>query len=272
MKWLITICASVAMLLLTAGAANAVLVFEDNFDSPTLDPEWVISPGAGNLSLTDNPGSLRYTVDAYLTSYNGGYDSSGNQVRKSLWVTRPFEGNQWVLRAAVTFNLRPGQPTNNRDTFFSVRQPGVDGTGAGVWMAAMDRGIGANDDNPGGTNAMQFFNSVVNGPRVIFPPSPGPVPPDRWYLEIERNGDQMISRASNDGDDSTFEYQWEYTFAAGYLTNNQIFEFWGMGWKGSNNPPGYVDFDFIRIVPEPATIVLLVTGGLLMLLRWRKRS
>ena len=247
----------VVMLLLTAGAANAAVIFEDNFDSPTLSPEWLISPGAGSYSLTANPGYLRYTVDAYLTSRTGGSGTT-----KSLWVTRPLDGDQWVLQAAVTYNLRPAEPTNNRVTSFTVRQPGADG-------ASMERGIGVDDDNPSGTNTMQFFNSVVNGPRVIFPRSPGPVPPDRWYLQIERNGNQMISRASNDADDSTFEYQWEYTFPAGYLTNNQDFEFYGYGWRGSNNPPGYVDFDFIRVVPEPTTLALLGLGSLALVRRRR---
>ena len=84
MRKLIAICVIVAMSLLTAGAANAEVTFEDDFDSPTLAPEWVLSPGAGSLSLTDNPGSLRYTVDAYGTGRTG-----GDGYTKSLWLTRP---------------------------------------------------------------------------------------------------------------------------------------------------------------------------------------
>ncbi|MCY2952258.1 MAG: hypothetical protein NTU53_09815, partial [Planctomycetota bacterium] len=179
----------VAMLLVTAGAANAAAIFEDNFDSPTLSPEWLISPGKGSYSLTDNPGHLRYIVDAW--GWVGGVEA--------LRFARPFSGDQWVLQAAVTYNLRPAEPTNNRNTYFRVRQPGADGAS----MVSMERGIGANDDNPNGTNTMQFYYGAVNGPRVIYPRSPGPVPPDRWYFEIERNKDYVVVGASTDGNDST---------------------------------------------------------------------
>jgi hypothetical protein len=108
---------------------------------------------------------------------------------------------------------------------------------------------------------------------AIFPNSSGPLSPDRWYYEIERDGDNIAIRASNDGSDLTggpitFQYQYEYTFPAGYLVNgHQDIEIEGSGWRGSNNPPGYVDFDYIRIVPEPATLCLLGLGGLTLMRR-----
>ena len=63
-----------------AGAANATVIFSDNFDSLPLPPEWLISPGKSDYSLTANPGSLRYTIDAYqkkiieMESGNSGTD------------------------------------------------------------------------------------------------------------------------------------------------------------------------------------------------------
>lgn len=255
-------------LLLVALQASAEVIFEDNFDS--LGPEWLISPSTktvapygGSYSLTANPGSLRYTIDAYQTgrTQSTAPDPYGNYYEKSLWLVRPFFGDQWVLKAAVTYDLRPGQPTNNRNTAFMVREPGDDGK----VMAMVARGIGANDDNPAGTNTMDLYTGAPGdlSTHVIFPGSSGPIPPDSWYFEIERNMDAITIRASNDGNNSTFEYVHGYTFPAGYLVNaHQDIEFQGNGWRGSNSPPGYVDFDFIKaeVIPEPSGLLALGSG------------
>jgi len=250
--------------LLVALQASAAVIFEDNFDSPTLGPEWLISPGKGSYSLTANPGHLRYTVDAWCTSRTAG-DFLGTHYDKSLWLVRPFEGQRWVLKTVLTYDLRPSSPTNNRAMFFTVREPGVDGT----VLASVARWVGVNDGNPN-SNCLQLYTGdpADSSTWEFFPNSSGPLLPDNWYFEIERDGDDITIRASNDGNDSTFEYQHEHTFPAGYLVNaHQDIEIWGMGWRGSNDPPGYVDFDFITAVPEPGTLCLLALGGLALLRR-----
>lgn len=231
--------------------ANSI---NDQFDSPTLPSGWEINPGRGSYSLTANPGYLRYVIDAYHTARFAPADQNYAQ---SLWLARPFSGKQWILKTAITYNMRPEMPTNNRDTMFFIRTPGE-----GVnWtqLARIHRGAGAHDGYKW-ENAMFLFAGTNELP-IGLPKLAGPLPLDRWYIEIERNNDWVGIRASNDGNDSTFEYENEYTFSLG-LGNDQLIDFSSQGWYGSNNPPGYVDIDFIKVdvVPEPCTLLLLGSG------------
>lgn len=231
----------VATVLAVAVQAGGNVIFDDQFDDSVLDPEWIVSPGRGDYSLTANPGYLRYIIDAYHTNRDG---SSG--YAKSLWLVRQFSGDQWTLATEITYNMRPGNPTNNRNMHFYIRTPGE----GWVSMAYIGRTVGVCDSNPS-SNRMSLY-AGSDGMNIYFPGStPGncisPLPIDRWYFEIERNKDYVTIRASNDGDDSTFEYEREYTFTPGVLGNDQVIEIYGDGWYGSNSPPGYADFDFIRV-------------------------
>lgn len=238
--------------LLAAQQAGAAVIFEDNFDSPTLAPEWSISPGRGSYSLTANPGYLRFIIDAW------------NGYLPSLLLDRPFSGDQWTLKTAITYNIRPAEPTNNRVMNLLIKTPG-EGTNFTI-NAQISRWGGDNDGNP--ASNMMCISAGSNAQCIYFPNSPNPLPIERWYFEIERNKNYVVVRASTDGNDSTFEYEYEgeYTFPSG-LGNDQVIELSNGGWWGSNNPPGYADFDFIRVVPEPATICLLCLGGLALLKR-----
>jgi hypothetical protein len=238
----ISVVMSLTVLAVPAHASENV-IFDDQFTSPTLAPDWSISPGRGNYSLTDNSGYLRYIIDAWHTgrSGEGGYD-------KSLWLVHQFSGDQWILKAAITYNMRPGWPTNNRNMHFWIRTPG-DGWNF-KWIATVNRSVGVNDDNPG-SNAMSL-SAGGNYTTTFFPNSPNPLPLERWYIEIERNKENIVVRASNDGNDSTFEYEIENTFVPD-LGNDQVIEISGDGWYGSNDPAGYADFDFIRVVSTTPT-------------------
>lgn len=213
------------------------VIFDDQFDGPILGPNWVISPGRGNYSLTNNPGYLRYIIDADHT----GRDGTGGYA-KSLWLVRPFSGDTWILKTAITYNMRPGVPTNNRNMNFVIRAQDDAG------ITGIYRSVGVNDGNPG-SNAM-YISAGQSTETIYFSNSPNPLPFERWYLEIERNKHFIAIRASNDGNDSTFEYKREYTFPPGSLGNDQKVEIEGNGWYGSNDPPGYAEIDFIKVVPE----------------------
>ncbi len=218
------------------------VIFDDQFEDQKLGSDWVISPGKGSYSLTGNPGYLRYIIDAAHTARMAG---SGQNYAKSLWLVRPFSGDLWILKTAITYNMRPGSPINNRNMHFIIRAPGDNGAA----LARIDRSVGVNDSNLG-SNSM-FLSAGSNTETIYLPNSPNPLPAERWYFEIERNKDYVAIRASTGGDDSTFKYVREYTFPPGSFGNEQEIEIEGDGWNGSNYPPGYVDFDFIKVVGNP---------------------
>lgn len=145
--------------------------------------------------------------------------------------------------------MRPAAPTNNRNMHFIIRAPGDNGAA----LARIDRSVGVNDSNPG-SNAMSL-SAGSNIETIYFPNSPNPLPAERWYVEIERNKDYVAIRASTGGDDSTFKYVREYTFPSGTFGTEQEIEIEGDGWYGSNNPAGYADFDFIKVVGNPIIVI-----------------
>ncbi len=216
------------------------VIFDEQFEGPELSSDWVINPGKGSYSLTANPGYLRYIIDAY------GWPSGGDA--KPLQLIRPFSGDRWILKTAITYNMRPAEPTNNRNMHFFIRVPGA----TGATIIYIGRSVGVNDANPG-SNAMSLSAGSNNEP-IFFPNSPNPLPAEGWYFEIERNKDYVAIRARRGGDDSPFEYVREYTFPPGSFGNEQEIGIYGTGWYGSNDPRGYADFDFIKVVGNPIVL------------------
>lgn len=233
--------------------ASENVIFDDQFNDQTLSPGWVISPGRGSYSLTNHSGYLRYIIDANHVNPAGTGDYA-----KAMWLIRPFSGDQWILKTVLFYNMRPDVPTNGRDTALVISAPGeVWGASDEVLEAYIHRGVGESDDNPYSNN-LRFgaFGKVDH--YIYFPNSPNPLPIERWYFEIERNKDNFIFKGSNDGNDATFEYEHEFTIPPGSLGNDQELGILGWGWYGSNNPPGYVDFDYIKVVPTINTSVNLI--------------
>lgn len=72
--------------------------FSDEFDSPTLDPRWVVIPGLGSVSLTDRPGWLA------ITAY-----PSDNLFGISPQVIQGLSGD-WDLEIKVQVELRQEMP------------------------------------------------------------------------------------------------------------------------------------------------------------------
>jgi hypothetical protein len=212
-------------------------IFDDQFKKTRLGPEWSKNEGKGEYSLTDNPGHLRYIIDANHTARVAG---SGQNYKAALWLVRPFAGKRWVLRTEITYNLRPKEPTNNRNMHFVVRAPGVNGR----IIARIDRSVGVNDSNRG-SNSL-YISAGNTGKTVYFPNSSGSLPIEKWQVEIERNDYHISIKAGRKDSNPKIEYACEHKLASGVFGNKQEIEIEGDGWYGSNNPQGYADIDFIN--------------------------
>src|SRR5262245_11198469 len=81
------------------GWAQTTTSFRDDFDGLDLNPAWQLHDGSGQISLTANPGFLRYQLGA--PSFN----SNATDDNANLWVFRQFSGDSWTLETKVTYSL-----------------------------------------------------------------------------------------------------------------------------------------------------------------------
>lgn len=209
-----------------AATACQVSLVDEPFNGTSLASEWQVVPGKGSYALTGD--ALRYTIDAY------GWVSGSEALR----LVRRFDGDNWTLRTQIVANLRPAEPVNNRILHFQVRSG--DRT-----LALVSRGVGVYDGNP---NSNSLFIAIGDELQTfIFPNTPSPLPVEHWLLQITRNGDSITVLASDDGDDSDFEYSFGPRPVPGLTGASQEMVIRGTGWWGSNDPPGYADFAKITV-------------------------
>jgi hypothetical protein len=81
--------------------------FMEKFCKPSLDQPWQVVPGLGSYSLTDKQGYLRYYLNGpRATSGSWRKVPPGPGWQPSLSLIHPFEGDRWVLRSKLAYNLR----------------------------------------------------------------------------------------------------------------------------------------------------------------------
>lgn len=237
------------------------LAFRDDFDSPTLDPAWQVvaftgarvygytSP-ANHISLADNPGHLRYYVDAmtyawgflnnyqvYVPYYN--YDFG-------LELHRPFSGEHWLFETKADYYL----PYNNGrglnvDIYFG------DG-GANTFAVAFQRyrDVGASS-NFVGIELIEKFGPTFDDRTTlegypIYEDPYGP-PQSTYFYRLERDGSILTASWSPNG--VTWTQAWSRDMGSQLDGLQQRLVIVGLSWF---NPVGsFADYDYVSLAPPP---------------------
>jgi len=101
--------AAITLLFLLAGsgAAGAVSIISEDFNTSVLDPKWTTVPGLGTYSLTANPGYLRYlSNDYYACSGDWLQNCDDGPWRHSNTTIQNFSGENWIMDSKITYHLR----------------------------------------------------------------------------------------------------------------------------------------------------------------------
>jgi len=101
--------AAVTLLFLLAGsgAAGAVSIISEDFNTSVLDTNWTTVPGLGTYSLTANPGYLRYlSSDYYACSGSWLSNCDDGPWRHSNSTIRNFSGENWIMDSKITYHMR----------------------------------------------------------------------------------------------------------------------------------------------------------------------
>ncbi|HEX7181499.1 MAG TPA: M23 family metallopeptidase [Thermoanaerobaculia bacterium] len=249
------------VLLLAAGDA-AAQGFDEDFASPTLDPEWSVvtftgprfygftSP-ANDWSLTASSGHLRYILhpmthgDGYINGYQKtfGYHSCCDH-DPGLELHRPFGGTHWTFETKVSYHM---PFANGRHV--EIRVYFGDG-GPGTYYANFVRGRDVNPFNAIYLQLVQKTGSTLSS-RVYLesPPSRTLNPPEatdstHWF-RLRREGGLLTAFWSDDGTNWTLEWQRDLGAALDNLDQRVVVT--GLSWflaAGS-----YIDYDYIRVTP-----------------------
>ncbi|MFH1962385.1 MAG: hypothetical protein ABIJ30_05865, partial [bacterium] len=229
------------------GGGVAWADIDDQFNDSTLSSGWEISAGRGSYSLTDNPGYLRYIIQGRA----GGSNSTDPNWPPSLGIYRAFTGSKWILHAKAIYHIHG--KNNGESTGAQYQQITIDfdNTNNDVHF---NRGVDwwYNRDNPDYTNGllMASQDNAGQSQNLVAPDdvydNNGWISHTYWY-EIERDGNQVFMRYSYDGETYRNAYTASLPNEAG---DNQRVLIDASVWSTAGS---YVDWDFIKIVPEIPT-------------------
>ncbi|MCK9362911.1 MAG: hypothetical protein M0P74_04860 [Syntrophales bacterium] len=215
--------------------------WKDDFTGTALDSSWQVVSGTGTYSLlTDTPGYLRYNLAG--RAYSGRSVGAISSWSPSLALIRPFNGDNWVLKAKADYNI--------------VWQ----GTGAQYQVFTVAFGAGNNAYLSITRGTDQWYNAniltaqlVVNGQVVAANNAmiaADDVVASNWlrhayFYEIHRNGRCFTLRYSTDGTNykTVLSYQLPPALEA---VQRVIIDANVYLTAGS-----YVDWDYIDFAPTP---------------------
>ena len=202
--------------------------FVDNFDQPVLDSAWQLHPGDSQISLTANPGFLRYQLGAPQFNSNATDDTN------SLWVFRQFSGDSWTLETRVTYSL----PTTENGRQMLVRIPFPDTSGRNVNEVRWWRDVDC--CGPRNRIVIDFTDNGQLSTGAILSPNAT----DTYVFRIVRRQQALEVQVSSDG--TTFSSVAQYTYATP-LPNLQDVVLSSANFCCT----GYADYDYMTVVSAP---------------------
>jgi hypothetical protein len=244
-------------------AADPPTSFVEEFDTATLDPAWQVveftgprvygftSP-ANHISLTENPGHLRYYLDP-MTHYDGflnnyqttyGWYSCCNH-DPGLELHRQFGGDAWTLDVKASYYM-PFSNGRNQDVriYFGDGGPGT------FWLDMMRWRDGPWPAGTPETQPVLFLlrhqtGSALADVETLEAVYGLPSPSDTFYFQTERNGGVLTARWSIDGSVWTTAFTHDLETQLDGLEQRVVVT--GLSWF---TPAGsYADYDYIRLQP-----------------------
>lgn len=240
-------------------ALDPSTTFVDYFDGPTLDPAWQVveftgtrvygytSP-ANHISLTDNPGYLRYYVDpmtypwGYINNY---YTWVGYYLHDpGLELHRPFSGGYWRFETKANYylpytngrgeyvNIYFGDGGENTYALFIQRYRDVEGS-----INCMTIGL---IEKYGPSYIDQTFLENYNYYEDIHAPAES-----TYFYRLERNGSRLSASWSSDGVDWTLAFNHNLGVALNGLEQRLVIT--GLSWFDSAG--SYADYDYVQLNP-----------------------
>lgn len=244
-------------------AETPPISFDEEFDSSSLDPAWQVieftgarvygyTEPANHVSLTANPGHLRYYLDR-MTHYDGflnnyqttrGYHSCCDH-DPGLELHRLFSGDAWTLDVKASYYM----PFSN-GRYEDLRVYFGDGGPGTYYLDAMRWRDGPWPSGTPETQPLLFMLRHKTGPNLpdyetldaIFGP---PSPSDTYYFRVERNRGSLTVKWSADGSAWTTAFTRDLGMQLTGLSQRVVLT--GLSWY---TPAGsYADYDYIRLQP-----------------------
>jgi hypothetical protein len=268
--------AGISLLLLLALQSNAIAQFNEQFNSPTLDPAWQVveytgpfprahgftSP-ANHFSLTDNPGHLRYHLDpmthgdGYLNDHQTtfGFHSCCNH-DPGLELHRTFGGENWLFETKASYFM---PFTNGRS--LDIRIYFGDGSTNTLsvlfqWFRDVNQNrLGIFLKEKTGPTDFFFGGTTLEGEIESFDllgPSSA-----TFYFRLERANSTLAAMWSDNGT------TWNTAFIRNMGTQlnglEQRVVVTGLSWF--NTGGSYADWDYIAVTPTMLTVDIDIKPG-----------
>lgn len=225
----------------TASCAANIQPWKDDFTGIALDSAWQVEPGTGTYSLlTDTLGYLRYNLTG--RAYSGRSVGVSSSWSPSLALIRPFNGDNWVLKAKADYNI-VWQGTGAQYQVFTLAFGAGNNAylsitrGTDQWYNAniLTAQLSVNGQAVAANNAMLAADDVVVSNLLKH----------TYFYEIRRNGRCVTLRYSADG--IKYKTALSYQLPAEIEASQRVI----IDANVYSTAGSYVDWDYLDFAPTP---------------------